>query len=140
MLEVGGRDLPVLSAVTNTLGNTPAALAPVVGMWLRRRTGSWLPCAAGAGPWGSTFTATPKELTIAAACEIRPPAIRSPRASLSLSPQPPRAPPAPRRFFAGHCALNLAAGLAFGRSGRRARAAAVATDRLAARSECSSRV
>ena len=60
-LEVGGKDTATLMAMANMLGNVPIAIAPSLGLLLRRRTGSWL------------------------------------------------------TFFGLHCALNLVAGLAFGR-------------------------
>ena len=47
-LEVGGEDTAVLNAVTNVLGNLPAALSPAVGIYLRRVTGSWVPFFGGA--------------------------------------------------------------------------------------------
>ena len=38
----------MLNAVTNVLGNLPAALSPAVGIYLRRVTGSWVPFFGGA--------------------------------------------------------------------------------------------
>ena len=42
-LEVGGEDTAILSSVCNGIAQAPAFIVPALALWLRRRTGSWLP-------------------------------------------------------------------------------------------------
>lgn len=59
-LEVGGPDVGVLASVVNCCATVPAYIVPFLGVWSRKRTGSWMPLfgaaaalqfAAGAGWW-----------------------------------------------------------------------------------------
>ena len=43
MLELGGKDTALLASVSNSLAQIPAIVVPALGLWLRRRTGSWVP-------------------------------------------------------------------------------------------------
>lgn len=43
LLEVGGDDAAILTAVSNTLGNAPGIIVPPLGVALHKATGSWLP-------------------------------------------------------------------------------------------------
>eukprot|EP01051_Picozoa_sp_SAG22_P000662 SAG22_NODE_19_length_32182_cov_39.206963_19_plen_229_part_00 len=42
-LEVGGPDTAILMAVGNTLASIPGMVIPPLGVYLKRRTGSWIP-------------------------------------------------------------------------------------------------
>jgi hypothetical protein len=42
-MEVGGQDTAVLTSVSNSLAQIPAVVVPALGLWLRKRTGSWVP-------------------------------------------------------------------------------------------------
>lgn len=41
--QVGGQDTAVLTSVSNSLAQIPAVVVPALGLWLRQRTGSWVP-------------------------------------------------------------------------------------------------
>ena len=41
-LEVGGKDIGIMSSVVNVSATLPAYIIPFIGMYIRRATGSWL--------------------------------------------------------------------------------------------------
>jgi sugar phosphate permease len=74
-LELGGEDTALLNSVANSLANVMGILVPPLGLWVRARTGSWLPHFALAGAvqsltallWIRYCSVTPARQLLAAA-------------------------------------------------------------------------
>ena len=49
LMEVGGKDTPVMNAMSNILNNAPGFFIPPLGLLLKRLTGSWVPLFASCG-------------------------------------------------------------------------------------------